>query len=119
MLNTPGSDHKVVSEYRKKYTKVDELLESNLKILNLIHADLKDFGTGKGRAAIFTSENIFRMLLVKWIEGDFYRDLIIRVSDSAFLCNFVKIGLGPMTDFTFFKSGEQVHKILPHGLPFP
>ena len=107
MFNTPGSDLKVVSEYQEKYTIVDELLEENSKILNLIHADLKHFSTGKGRESVFTSENIFRMLLVKWIEGDAFRDLIIRVSDSAFLRNFVKIGLGPMMDFTFLSRANK------------
>ncbi len=110
MFNNSVSGLKVITEYQEKYTRMDSILEENPKILNLVHADLQKFSTGKGRGSVFTSENILRTIIVRWIELDSFRDLIIRVSDSAFLRNFVKIGLGPMMDFTFLSRANKFIK---------
>jgi IS5 family transposase len=40
------------------------------------------------------------MLIVKWLEGLSFRETIVRVSDSAFLRNFVRVFSGKMMNFT-------------------
>jgi transposase, IS5 family len=87
-------DQKVVKDYQTKYNAVDRLLEENPELLNITHKDLKEFGNSGGRESDYSSEQIMRMFLVKEIERETYRGLIIRVNDSDFLRNFVRIGVG-------------------------
>jgi len=95
--------HKPPQEYRKfqeRYNSIDQLLEANPAILEAVHADLARCCSGKGRESQFSSEQFFRMLLIKVLEGLSYRDVIIRVTDSDFLRNFSRINSGTMMNFT-------------------
>jgi IS5 family transposase len=87
-------DQKVVKDYQVKYNAVDRLLEENPELLNIVHKDLKEFGNSGGRESDYSSEQILRMFLVKEMERETYRRLIIRINDSDFLRNFVRIGMG-------------------------
>lgn len=107
MFNQPNADLKVITEYQNKYTMIDELLEENSEILDLVHEDLEKYSTGKGRDSKFTSENILRMLIAKWLEQDSFRDIVIKVADSAFLRNFARLGLSSMMDFTFLCTANK------------
>lgn len=107
MFNNPDTDIKLIAEYQKKYTLIDELLETHCEILDLVHGDLEKFSTGTGKESKYTSEHILRMLIVKWIEGSTYREVVIRVSESSFLRNFAKLGLQPMMDFTFLSKANK------------
>jgi len=93
---------KVVQEYRRKYETISEVLEANPKILNLAH---KDFSKGlseseRGRKG-YTSEQILRALIVMFIEGDSYREVVIRIENSEFFQKFVKLGIVRMMDYSF------------------
>ena len=72
------------------------------EILDVFHDDLKVFGSKKGRESKFSSEQMLRMAIVKWVESEPYRKTIIRVTESDFLRNFCRIGFGDMPNFTFF-----------------
>jgi len=68
---------KVVREYRSKYEAISKVIEANTRILNLAH---KDFSlvlseSEKGRGG-YTSEQILRALIVMFVEGDSYRDVV-------------------------------------------
>jgi len=90
---TDIKDHPVAREYYDKYNQIDAILENNSSILNEIHKELEmSMNTKNGRVSTFSTETIFRMLLVKCIEQLTFRDLIIRVNDSTFLRNFTHIG---------------------------
>ena len=82
---------KVVQEYRKKYEAISEVLEANPQILNLAH---KDFSSGlsesEGGRKGYTSEQILRALIVMFIEGDSYRDVVVRIENSEFFQRFVR-----------------------------
>jgi transposase, IS5 family len=94
---------KVVKEYRSKYNKISDLLDANPEVLSLAHEDfikiLSD--SDSGRDGGYTSENLLRSLVVMFIECESYRNTVIRVSNSDFLCNFVKLGVKQMMDYTF------------------
>ncbi len=95
------NDQKIVKQYHDKYNKIADLLNTNPLILNLVHSDLKNYGSVWGRKSSFTTEQVLRMLIVKTIEMLSFRDLIIRVSESDFLRNFTMIGMGKMMSFGF------------------
>lgn len=95
------TDLKVVKAYHHKYNEIDVILDKNPKILQAVHNDLYNkMGSLKGREADYSSEMLFRMLLIKCIEGVSFRDLVILVNDNMFLRNFARIGWGKVMNFT-------------------
>jgi len=100
LLNT-RADLAVVEKYHEKYSRIDAILDKNPEILEAVHADLRNkMGSLKGREADYSSEMLFRMLLIKCIEQLSFRDLVVRVNDSSFLRNFARIGWGEVMNFT-------------------
>ena len=93
---------KVVMEYRQKYQALSEVLEANPELLTLAHRDWARLlsSSPEGRAG-YTSEQLLRALLVLFIEGDSYRDVVIRIDTSEFLRHFVRLGFKATMDFTF------------------
>lgn len=100
---TPPSSSKIVETYRRKYGAISEVLDGNAKLLTRAHGDLvRVLSSSKGgRRGGYTSEQILRALVVMFVEGDSYREVVIRVANSEFLRRFVKLGPQPMMDFTF------------------
>jgi IS5 family transposase len=93
---------KVVQAYRAKYAWIDECLEANRRILWLVHEDLEALSQSReGRAAKYTTEILFRSLLVHQIEGTALRETVIRIAESATLQSFVRLGTRSVPDFTF------------------
>ena len=109
-LNVTGS-LKILDEYHQKYDAIDKLLDKNPTILDAFHGDLKKFGSAGGRESKFSSEQIFRLGIVKGIETSVLRDTVIRVSSCDYLRNFTRIGLGKVPNFTFL--GEALKCIQP------
>ena len=100
----PSSSTKVVAAYTAKYASINALLLANPTVLDLVHADFCRWlsTSDKGRESAYTSEEILRSLVVMFVEGDSYRDLVVRVETSEFLRNFIGFGLfKPMMDFSF------------------
>jgi IS5 family transposase len=77
-------------------------LDNAPEILNAFHHDLEHVGSKSGRESKFSSEQMLRLAIVKWVELEPYRKAIIRVAESDFLRNFCRIGLGEVPNFTFF-----------------
>lgn len=98
-----SSSVKVVREYVKKYESLDELLRLNPKILKAAHVDLAQVlsESKTGRDGGYTSEQIFRSLMVMFIERWTYRQTVIQIDTSDVLQQFVRLGWKPMMDFTF------------------
>ena len=90
------------------------ILENNPGILDAFHDDLDDYGSAKGRESKFSSEQILRLGIVKWVESDPYRETIIRVTGSDFLRNFSRIGMGEVPGYTFFC--EAMKRIKPETM---
>jgi IS5 family transposase len=99
---TPETSLKVVADYRAKYSHIDECLDANGLILWLVHEDLASLSTSTGgRGATYTTENLFRALLVHQIEGTSLRDTVIRIAESPTLQTFIRLGNRSVMDFTF------------------
>ena len=93
---------KVVKAYRAKYEWIDECLEANPTILWLVHEDLETLSQSKeGRAAKYTTEILFRSLLVHQIEKTALRETVIRIAESPTLQAFIRLGMRSVPDFTF------------------
>jgi IS5 family transposase len=98
-----ASDLKIVRTHRRKYKEISALLDENPEILAVAHQDLKVLSQGrrKGRRADFTSENLLRALIVHTLEGDDLRGTIVRIAESPFLQDFLRLGPRQVMDFTF------------------
>jgi len=98
-----ASELKSVRTHRKKYKKISAILDKNPEILALPHRDLKSLSQGgrQGRRADFTSENLLRALIVHTLEGDDLRGTIVRIAESPFLQDFLRLGNRRVMDFTF------------------
>lgn len=103
-MTLPSSPNKIVAAYRAKYGALNDLLLANPEVLDLVHADFCRWlsTSASGRGAKYTSEEILRALVVMFVEGDSYRDVVVRIENSEFLRSFVGLGFcKPMMDFSF------------------
>ena len=98
-----SSSLKIVRAHREKYKRISAALDEIPVLLDLAAQDLKSLSQGgrKGRAAVYTAENLQRALIVHTIEGLDLRGTIILISGSPFLQDFVRLGNRPVMDFTF------------------
>lgn len=94
-------DRKVIAEYRRKYEKIDIVLDENPDILSTFHQDLRRYGSASGKDSDYSSEQVLRMIMVKCIEQLSYRDTIIRVAESDFLRNFTRLGISRVMGYAF------------------
>jgi transposase, IS5 family len=98
----PETSLKVVRDYRAKYAWIDECLEANPTILWLVHEDLEVLSESKeGREAKYTTEILFRALIVHQIDKTPLRDTTIRIAESPTLQSFIRLGTRSVPDFTF------------------
>ncbi len=96
------SSLKVVKAYRRKYQTLSELLDANPQFLVLAHRDWAKLlsYSNKGRRAKFTTEQLLRALIVKFVEQCSYRRTIVLIDGSEFLRHFVRLEVGNTMDFT-------------------
>ena len=93
---------KVAQEYRAKYQAISDLLDANGQLLTLAHRDWAKLlsTSGEGRDG-YTSEQLLRALIVMFLEGDGYRDVVVRIDTSEFLQYFVRLAVKPTMDYSF------------------
>ena len=94
---------KVVRDYRERYRTISQVLDDNPEILSVVHKDLQRLSEGdsQGREGDYTSENIFRALIVQHLEGLPFRETVIRIGSDPFLQDFLRMRKRPVMDFTF------------------
>jgi hypothetical protein len=88
------SQNKIVLEYRYEYKTISEILDGQPEILGMAHRDLEQLSkttSRRGRKADFTSENLFRAILVMQREGLEYREASVRIAESETLQNFCRL----------------------------
>jgi len=92
-----------VKVYRAKYRAISQVLDRCPEILDRIHEDLRKLSKGgrRGREGDFTSENILRALLVQSIEGLSYREAVVRIAESEFLQDFLRMRKKQVMDHSF------------------
>lgn len=94
---------KVVRDYRERYRAISQVLDDNPIILSAVHRDILKLSDGdsQGREGDYTSENIFRALIVQHIEGLPFRDAVIRIGSDPFLQDFLRMRKRPVMDYSF------------------
>ena len=94
---------KVVRDYRSRYQRFSQILDANEDIFSAIHQDIQGISTGgpTGRGGDYTTENIFRALIVQQCEGLSFRDVVIRIGNEPFLQDFLRMRKKAVMDFTF------------------
>jgi transposase, IS5 family len=78
-------------------------LDGQSAILDLVHGDLEQLSqatSSRGRKPTFTSENLFRAIVVMQREGFGYRQASIRIAESETLQRFCRLLKKPTMDFT-------------------
>ena len=94
---------KIIREYHEEYKAVGEILDGRPEILEMVHGDLAKLSKAsspQGRKADFTSENLFRAVLVMQREGFDYREASIRIYESDVLQSFCRLIKKRSIDFT-------------------
>jgi len=100
------SNLQITNAYYAKYEAISTILDQNPAIIDAIHHDLGQaledevVEDGRGAKFKFTSDTILRLVLCQIIEGCSLRQIIVRVDDSNYLRQFVRVYNGPMIDFT-------------------
>ena len=94
---------KVVQDYRAKYRAISQVLDENPQLVAAVHRDLRKLSQGgaRGRTGDYTSENILRALVVMSVEALPLRKAVVRIGDSTFLQEFLRMGKRAVMDFTF------------------
>lgn len=105
-----ASAPKIVKTHRAKYKRVSAILDESPALLDLAARDLSALSQGgrKGRRAVYTAENLLRALIVHTIEEDDLRGTVVRIADSPFLQDFLRLGNRPVMDFTFLDKAFKV-----------
>lgn len=123
LIMYPSSSVKVVKEYVDKYIRIDSILQENPMILDLAHVDFQA-GLGQsiqGRVGAYTTEEIFRSVVVMFLEQWSYRDTVINIDTNVVLQKFVGLGFKPMMDYTFLckaycalsvQTWEEINRVL-------
>ena len=98
----------ITNEYYAKYEAISSILNQHPEIINAVHRDLAEaledavVQDRRGAKFKFTSDTILRITMCQIIEGLSLRQIIIRIDDSGFLRQFVRVYNGPMIDFTAY-----------------
>ena len=76
---------KVVHDYRDRYRTISQVLDDNPEILSAIHRHLLKLSEGdsQGREGDYTSEDIFRALIVQHLEGLPFRATVILYASTS------------------------------------
>jgi len=98
-----AQQNEIVRKYRDEYKALNEILDKYPKILELVHRDLEELSNStspRGRKAVFTSENLFRAIVVMQREGLDYREASIRLAESETLQRFCRLLKKATIDYT-------------------
>lgn len=90
----PESSSKTVQEYENKYNRISELLDENDEILDIVDGKLKGLCRPgqKGRKSTYTTEILFRALIVHQLESQPLRGTEILLAHNVFLQDFIRLG---------------------------
>ncbi len=101
--NDDCRQNKIVRQYREEYKQISRILGEHPELLDMAHRDLAKLSKAtsrRGRKASFTSENLFRAILVMQREGLDYREASVRIAESETLQNFCRLLKKRTIDFT-------------------
>jgi IS5 family transposase len=93
---TNDSANKNVQHYRNVYKTIDDFLKKYPEIEQLAHEELKDLCNPNSlghrqRTPDFTTQNLFRAVLVMKLEGLSFRDTEVEIAEKPTLQNFCRL----------------------------
>jgi IS5 family transposase len=101
----------IVRQYREEYKALSEVLDGHPEILQMAHRDLQELSQStsrRGRKGDFTTENLFRAILVMQREGLDYRETSVRIAESETLQHFCRLLKKPTIDYTLLNKAFGV-----------
>jgi IS5 family transposase len=83
----------IVKDYYDQYKQIDTILLSMPEVLQLAHDDLDELcqSTDREREADFTTENLFRAIILMRSEGWTLRETTLRIHESEFFQKFCRL----------------------------
>ena len=84
----------IVQLFREEYKRLNDILQKYPELLEAAHRDLKKLckpGAKRERTPDFTTENLFRAVLVMQIEAIPYREAVVRIAESQTLQHFCRL----------------------------
>ena len=106
-LEFKPSTLKITNNHYARYDAISKILDQTPAILDLVHQDLaKALGQlarasrREGRPCQYTSDMLLRIVVCQSVEGVSLREIVVRIDDSYFFRQFVKIGDDSMMDYT-------------------
>ena len=92
----------IVKNYHDHYNRIDQLLHDMNDVLKLVHHDLQELSQAvkQEREADFTSENLFRAIILMYCEGWTFHDAAINIALSTFFQNFCRLNKKKTIDST-------------------
>jgi len=102
---------KIVQAFREEYKRIHEQLTKYPEILEVAHRDLAKLykpDPKRNRRPDFTTENLFRAVLVMQIEGMAYREAVVRIAESITLQNFCRLDKKETINHTLLCSAFNV-----------
>jgi IS5 family transposase len=108
-----SADRKIVMEHEQKYKRISDRLDQHPEMVTKAHGDLRKLSQGgpKGRKGDYTSESILRALIVMIVESLPLRKTIVRIAQSPFLQDFVRLNGRQVMDYSFLD--KCFHAIRP------
>ncbi len=106
-LEFKPSTLKITNNHYARYDAISKILDQTPAILDLVHQDVaKALGQlarasrREGRPCQYTSDMLLRIVVCQSVEGVSLREIVVRIDDSYFFRQFVKIGDDSMMDYT-------------------
>lgn len=103
----PCGSLEITNAYYAKYQAIDRILSQNPQLVHPLHRDIAEplaceQAEDDSQPARFkcASETVLRILICMCIENCSLRQVVVRVDDSNYLRQFVRIYNDPMVDFT-------------------
>lgn len=105
LVERPPAAQKETQKYYDRYDALSSILDENLDLLDRIHKDIQKSvkslrSSPNARGFRYTTDEIFRMILVQILEGWSIRETCVRIEDSNTLRAFTRIGMGTMMHYS-------------------
>lgn len=101
VIARPATVQMDTKKYYDRYDALSRVVDENPNILDAIHKDIEKsvamLNTGsKGPECRYSTDQIFRMILVESLEGFSLRETCVRIDDSCIFREFTRIGIRAM-----------------------
>ena len=88
----------IVQQVIEKYKSIDRILNENSEIIQFVHNDLRALSTRtdkaekRGRQEVYSTQTLFRALIVKKVENYTFKNLTFQLAQSGIFHQFCSLG---------------------------